>query len=244
MPETIMRADQDIIEEFSKMILSSHPDSCIVLHCFDASIDWKRRQVVRSDKRSIVGCWSTSPMDISTQVCVVRDVCVYMTVNPVDPESREPRLKDRFGYVKKGQGVKDSDITHIEWLIIDIDPAHSGPVKSRRDINSTDDELARCVEVARKIADQNEEIKKSSYVGISGNGAFVMSRVSMPNDEASSAAIRAFIHHLSREYSTDKVVVDTQSGSPSKMLGVPGSVKCKGPISLSDRPWRYVQILE
>ena len=125
---------------------------------------------------------SVEPLDADTSVHGI-----YVTLNEVNPallSRRANRIKMRLG--KKDSTTSDADILRRRWLPIDIDPLRPSGV------SSTDEEhtlaLAKAEEVACWIAGLGfpEPIKADS-----GNGAHLLYRIDLPNDEAATALVKS-----------------------------------------------------
>ncbi|MDO9549358.1 MAG: hypothetical protein Q7J03_00125 [Methanoregula sp.] len=158
---------------------------------------------------------------------------IYITLNEVNPalfSRRANRIKMRLG--KKESSTSDADILHRRWLPIDIDPLRPSGV------SSTDEEhglaLAKAEEIARWIAGLGfpEPIRADS-----GNGAHLLYRIDLPNDDAATALVKACLTTLDTLFSDERVSVDTANFNAARIWKLYGTVSRKGD-STPERPHR------
>ena len=163
---------------------------------------------------------------------------IYVTLNVVNPallSRRANRIKMRLG--KKDSTTSDADILRRHWLPIDIDPLRPSGV------SSTDEEhglaLAKADEVAHWISGLGypDPIRADS-----GNGAHLLYRIDLPNDEAATALVKACLTTLSALFSDERVNVDTANFNAARIWKLYGTVSRKGD-NTPDRPYRRSRIL-
>ena len=163
---------------------------------------------------------------------------IYITLNEVNPalfSRRANRIKMRLG--KKDSSTSDADILHRRWLPVDIDPLRPSGV------SSTDEEhglaLAKAEEVARWIAALGfpEPIRADS-----GNGAHLLYRIDLPNDDAATALVKACLTTLDTLFSDERVSVDTANFNAARIWKLYGTVSRKGD-STPERPHRRSRII-
>ena len=163
---------------------------------------------------------------------------IYVTLNEVNPallSRRANRIKMRLG--KKDSTTSDADILRRRWLPIDIDPLRPSGV------SSTDEEhglaLAKADEVARWIAGLGfpDPIRADS-----GNGAHLLYRIDLPNDEAATALVKACLMTLDALFSDERVTVDTANFNAARIWKLYGTVSRKGD-NTPERPYRRSRIL-
>ena len=176
---------------------------------------------------------SVEPLDADNSVHGI-----YVTLNEVNPallSRRANRIKTRLG--KKDSTTSDADILRRRWLPIDIDPLRPSGV------SSTDEEhtlaLAKAEEVACWIAGFGfpEPIKADS-----GNGAHLLYRIDMPNDEAATALVKSCLATLDTLFSDEKVSVDTANFNAARIWKLYGTVSRKGD-NTPERPYRRSRII-
>jgi hypothetical protein len=163
---------------------------------------------------------------------------IYVTLNEVNPallSRRANRIKMRLG--KKDSTTSDADILRRRWLPIDIDPLRPSGV------SSTDEEhglaLAKADEIARWIVGLGfpDPVRADS-----GNGAHLLYRIDLPNDEAATALIKACLTTLDALFSDERVNVDTANFNAARIWKLYGTVSRKGDNTL-ERPYRRSRIL-
>ena len=176
---------------------------------------------------------SVEPLDADSSVHGI-----YVTLNEVNPallSRRANRIKMRLG--KKDSTTSDADILRRRWLPIDIDPLRPSGV------SSTDEEhglaLAKADEVARWIAGLGfpDPIRADS-----GNGAHLLYRIDLPNDEAATALVKACLTTLDALFSDERVSVDTANFNAARIWKLYGTVSRKGD-NTPERPHRRSRIL-
>ncbi|MFA4826138.1 MAG: hypothetical protein WC593_13380 [Methanoregula sp.] len=163
---------------------------------------------------------------------------IYVTLNVVNPallSRRANRIKVHLG--KKDSTTSDADILCRRWLPIDIDPLRPSGV------SSTDEEhglaLAKAEEIAQWMAGLGfpEPIHADS-----GNGAHLLYRIDLPNDDRATALIRECLATLDALFSDDRVTVDTANFNAARIWKLYGTISRKGD-STPDRPHRRSRIL-
>jgi hypothetical protein len=163
---------------------------------------------------------------------------IYVTLNVVNPallSRRANRIKMRLG--KKDSTTSDADILRRRWLPIDIDPLRPSGV------SSTDEEhglaFAKADEIARWIAGLGfpDPVRADS-----GNGAHLLYRIDLPNDEAATALVKACLTTLDVLFSDERVNVDTANFNAARIWKLYGTVSRKGD-NTPERPYRRSRIL-
>lgn len=110
---------------------------------------------------------------------------IYVTLNEVNPAllaRRANRIKMHLS--RSDATTSDADITRRRWLPIDIDPVRPGGV------SSTDIEHERALGKAKEIAAWLTDLGfPEPGRGDSGNGAHLLYRIDLPNDEIGRAHV-------------------------------------------------------
>jgi hypothetical protein len=125
------------------------------------------------------------------------------------------------------------------WLPIDFDPALPAG------ISSTDAEHDAALQRAQACRDWlcgNWGWPAPVYAD-SGNGAHVLSRIDLPNDEASRALIKRCLEAVALYFNDDRVTVDLTTGNAARIWKVYGTLACKGD-NLPERPHRLARLLD
>ncbi|HOI14046.1 MAG TPA: hypothetical protein PLG75_09315 [Methanoculleus sp.] len=163
---------------------------------------------------------------------------IYVTLNAVNPAllaRRANRIKMRLS--RKDATTADADITRRRWLPVDIDPVRPSGV------SSTDAEhdaaIAAANRIAAYLAEQGfpEPIRADS-----GNGAHLLYRVDLPNDEAATALVKGCLTTLDALFSNDRITVDTANHNAARIWKLYGTASRKGD-NTPERPHRRAKIL-
>src|SRR5271157_571201 len=176
---------------------------------------------------------AVEPLDADTSV-----LGIYGTLNVVNPallSRRANRIKMRLSRHDATTG--DADILSRRWLPIDIDP------KRPSGVSSTDEEhnlaLAKAGEIAAWLSSLGFP---APVTGDSGNGAHLLYRIDLPNDEASTALVKGCLLTLDALFSDERVSVDTANFNAGRIWKLYGTVSRKGDDT-PDRPHRRSRVL-
>jgi P4 family phage/plasmid primase-like protien len=218
------------IEAFLAAI-SDMENGCVELRVFGAN--WVKDEIMPGDRFSrTLGGWYNSVGALTFDICKLRAISGYVTVNPVDPIFLAKSVNTVIK-IQKGQGVADSDIKVLRWAFIDIDPK-----KPKPDISATDEERQHALDRRDQILADNPDLKACSIWGGSGNGGWILVRLpDYPNDTHHNTLVGRLIDHLHDRYSDDLAEVDTKTRNASRIMGIPGTLKCKG-ANAPGRFWR------
>jgi hypothetical protein len=157
----------------------------------------------------------------------------YVTINPVrlDLMARSDSRLTRARHT-----TRDADVLCLRWLYLDIDPLRPA------EISSTDAELAAAIDRRDAILGDHPELAAVSLWGCSGNGAWILGRLpDYPNDPPHAALLARALFTFDQKYSDNIVRIDTATANPSRLIGLPGTVKAKG-SHRPERPWRNVTL--
>ena len=176
---------------------------------------------------------AVEPLDTDTSV-----IGTYVSLNDVNPAllaRRANRIKMRLSRHDATTG--DADILRRRWLPIDIDP------KRPSGVSSTDEEhglaLAKAGEIAAWLASLGFP---APVTGDSGNGAHLLYRIDLPNDEPATLLVRGCLAALDVLFSDDRVSVDTANFNASRIWKLYGTVSRKGDDT-PERPHRRSRII-
>lgn len=233
--------DRPIVESFFDKYLYHSEDTCVEMRVFN-SYPSSTRHICANPQGipTTCGCWTRLSDRFSDQAARVRGRSTYATINPVSVATRPTRAEDCFKVLNAGEFAKDSDITVIKYVIIDIDPVTDGS----RKCNSTNKELFECINVRDAII-KDLGLYGSSLAGISGNGSFVLLRLNNLENEAESLnAMFDLFKDLDTKYSNNLAKVDINTMNPSRLIAVPGTWKYRGAEETPERPYRKVEIQE
>lgn len=163
---------------------------------------------------------------------------VYVTLNPLKPDLLD-RSPNRLTYnADKGTLAKDSDVAGRRWLLVDADPVRLA------DVSSTDAEKAMAMDAARGVRGWlTEHGWPEPLLADSGNGAHLLYRVDLPNDDTSKALVHGVLKRLAAEFDTDGVKIDTKVANASRICKAYGTLSAKGEPS-DERPHRVSALLD
>ncbi|HPD52098.1 MAG TPA: hypothetical protein PLW36_06125, partial [Methanoculleus sp.] len=163
---------------------------------------------------------------------------IYVTLNTVNPAllaRRANRIKMRLS--RRDATTSDADILRRRWLPIDIDP------KRPAGVSSTDGEHLSALDAAERVAAYlSEQGFPEPLRADSGNGAHLLYRIDLPNDEPSAALVKAVLSTLDALFSNDAVSVDTANHNAARIWKLYGTVSRKGD-STPERPHRRSSLI-
>ncbi len=163
---------------------------------------------------------------------------IYVTLNPVNGallSRRANRIKMRLG--KKDATTADADILRRRWLPVDIDPVRPSGVSSTGEEH--DLALATADRIAAWLA---EEGFPGPVRADSGNGAHLLYRIDLPNDEVATDLVKNCLATLDALFSNEKVTVDTANYNAARIWKLYGTVSRKGD-NTPERPHRRAKLL-
>jgi hypothetical protein len=159
---------------------------------------------------------------------------IYLTLNDVDPallSRRANRVKMKLG--RKDATTADGDILRRRWFPIDIDPVRPSGV------SSTDEEhqaaQVRAAEIAAFLG--REHGWPAPVMADSGNGAHLLYRIDLPNDDESRDLVKRCLEVLDTIFSDCACTVDTANFNAARIWKMYGTTSRKGDHT-EDRPHR------
>jgi hypothetical protein len=163
---------------------------------------------------------------------------IYVTLNEVNPSlfaRRANRIKVRLQ--KKDATTADADIIRRRWFSVDIDPVRPSGV------SSTDAEHSAAITTARSVAEFLTGIGfPAPVLADSGNGAHLLYRIDLPNDEAGKALIKQCLDVLAAIFNDKLATIDTANYNAARIWKLYGTMSRKGD-NTSDRPHRRSAII-
>ncbi len=160
---------------------------------------------------------------------------IYYVLNRINPAllgRAYNRLRERAEYA-----TADNNVLRRRWLPIDLDPVRPAG------ISSSDDEHAAAIQRARTIAREMATEWGQPIIADSGNGAHILYRIDLENNEQALASVSGALAELDRCYSDDLVKVDITSANAARIWKAYGTVARKGD-SIPTRPHRPSKVLE
>ncbi len=164
---------------------------------------------------------------------------IYVTLNDVNPAllaRRANRIKLRLS--RKDATTADADILRRRWFPVDIDPVRPSGV------SSTDAEHDAALAAAERIAAYLAEQGFPAPIRAdSGNGAHLLYRIDLQNNEPSTALVKGCLSTLDALFSNETITVDTANHNAARIWKLYGTMSRKGD-STPERPHRRARILE
>ena len=160
---------------------------------------------------------------------------IYITLNAIN---RALLARAANKIVERADATTaDADVVRRRWLFLDLDAVRPSG------ISSTDEEVGE----ARRAADKIAAFLRSRgwpepILAASGNGAYLLYRVDLPNDEATAKLVADTLAQLGTRFDTDQVKVDPTVSNASRIIGLVGTMKMKGD-STEDRPHRRSYVI-
>jgi len=160
---------------------------------------------------------------------------IYITVNKVNEDCYSREQHDCFRLTDAT--THDHEIDRYEWLFIDLDP------KRLAEISSTNEELEASKELSNKVYKFMQDKGFSEPIrALSGNGAHLLYRIDLPNNEESKNLISKCLVVLAALFNTDKVKIDEVNHNQSRICKLYGTLAQKG-ANTENRPHRMSQII-
>ena len=162
---------------------------------------------------------------------------VHVVANPVNPDLL---ARCRNAVRRGGKLTGDKDVIWRRWILVDLDPCRlSG-------ISSTDEEHEAALNMAAECKDWLASLglfRDSMVLADSGNGAHLLIRVDLPNDDASKTLVNDCLRAIDLRFTNDLVEVDRSTGNAAQLTKFYGTLACKGDHT-EDRPHRNSCLLE
>ncbi|HNW80535.1 MAG TPA: hypothetical protein PLM60_04560 [Methanoregulaceae archaeon] len=158
---------------------------------------------------------------------------IYVTLNEVNPallSRRANRIKSRLS--KKDATTADTDIVHRHWFPVDVDPARPSGV------SSTDEEHQAAIDTAARVSEYLAGLGwPDPIVADSGNGAHLLYRVDLPNDDRSRELVKRCLEILAALFDDGITSIDTANHNAARIWKLYGTMSRKGD-NTPDRPHR------
>lgn len=162
---------------------------------------------------------------------------IYLTLNELNPAL----LARRQNKIERANGptTSDGEITRRRWLLVDVDPIRLAG------ISSSDEEHAAALDLAGEIAKELTDNWNfpAPILADSGNGAHLLYRIDLPNDDEHTTLVTNCLKALAATYSGNGCDVDTTVYNAARICKIHGTVGRKGDHT-EDRPHRRSKILE
>lgn len=196
-------------------------------------------RILRTGRDGTVSGYLDDPAEASTAIAPYDGEVpgVYATLNPVDP-SLLARAENRLR-THASDTTRDRDVVRRRWLLIDVD------YRRPAGMSATDEEVDAAIAVARraKVHLEDERGWSAGIMVHSGNGAHLLYRIDLPNDDSSRNLVKRVLTALATRFDDGDVHVDTSVYNAARIVKVPGTMACKGE-DLPERPHRRSHILD
>jgi hypothetical protein len=161
---------------------------------------------------------------------------VYLTINPVNPDLLARSANQIEGYAVRT--TSDAEILRRCWFALDLDPVRPAG------ISSTDEQHQAALAKGRAVRDALAAMWwPAPILGDSGNGAHLLFRIDLPNDNPSRDLIKLALEASAHLFEDGEVRLDRSVFNAARIWKVYGTVARKG-TNLADRPHRLARILE
>lgn len=160
---------------------------------------------------------------------------IYYTINPCKP-ALIARAHNRLQQRAKTTTV-DHDIDRRCYFPIDLDPVRPAGISASEAEHKQ--AFAKAKQIKAWLTEQGweEPIELDS-----GNGAYLIYPIDLPNDIASKELLEQCLKALDMLFSDNDVKVDTTMYNAARIVRLPGTKNTKGD-STEDRPHRLAQII-
>jgi hypothetical protein len=161
---------------------------------------------------------------------------VYLVLNEVTPAlfARSPnQITDHLDPT-----TSDGDIARRRWLPLDFDPTRPTGVSSSEDEHCAAEDAARTC--AAWLSSQGWP---APILADSGNGAHLLYRIDLPNDDRSGNLVRDTIAAVAARFTGGGVDVDRKVFNAARIWKLYGTTARKG-HDMPDRPHRLAALIE
>ena len=156
----------------------------------------------------------------------------YFTMQPANPDL----LAQSANELSRCQATSDGDTIAYTLFGADLDPERPAG------ISATDEEKAEARKVADKVGKSFKQRGIAFILADSGNGCHLLvPTIAYEDVKQASDNAHTLLQLLDKQFTTDKVKIDTTIYNPSRILKLYGTKAVKG-SNVPDRPHRYATI--
>ena len=160
---------------------------------------------------------------------------IYVVLNEINPALYARSADKVTDYLEPTTG--DGDIIRRRWLNLDFDAIRP------TGISASEDEHCAAIDVARNCAAWLSSIGwPAGILADSGNGAHLLYRIDLPNDQASTALVKNTLAAIAAKWTNTTVKVDNLFNA-ARIWKLYGTTSRKGDDT-RDRPHRVARIIE
>ncbi len=161
---------------------------------------------------------------------------MYFTLNPVRPELLARANNRCKSYAS--DTTKDEEVLRRNWLLVDFDP------KRPSGISATDEEKKAALSRARECRSWlTGQGWPEPILADSGNGAHLLYRIDLPNDQATTALVKGVLEALASRFSDSAAEVDRSVFNAARICKLYGTLSAKGDAT-PERHHRISRMLE
>jgi hypothetical protein len=161
---------------------------------------------------------------------------VYITLNPITPDLLA-RYANRVEEGATGL-TTDRHVLRRRWLPLDFDAIRPAQ------ISATEAEHAAALERALTCRTWlRQHGWPEPLMADSGNGAHLLYRIDLPNDDASTGLVNQTLQALALLFNDAQVTVDATTGNAARVWKLYGTLVCKGD-PIPQRPHRCARLVE
>jgi len=219
------------------------PDKAAILAAlavlFDPGDVIELRAFHRGRKRTDAGYFDSDHWEVLADHAArlsASGAAVYITLNPVDPQLLN-RYSNRIE-ANASSTTTDKQVTRRRWLLIDLDPARPSGT------SATDTQLEAARIKALEVHNYLVGIGwPAPVVAKSGNGYHLLCAIDLPNDEASTALVKAVLLALGGRFDDANTKVDRSVFNAARICKLYGTVANKGDHTAA-APWRLSCLLK
>ncbi len=161
---------------------------------------------------------------------------IYFTLNPVNPAlfSRAANRIEEWSELT----TSDNDISCRRWLPLDLDPNRPSGISSTNAEHEA--ALARAREIREWLTAQGWP---EPLFGDSGNGAHLLYRIDLPNDQTASDLVQKCLQAIAAKWDDQAIHTDTTVFNPARIWKLYGTKAGKGDDT-DERPHRWAYLVE
>jgi hypothetical protein len=160
---------------------------------------------------------------------------VYITMNAVKPELLARRANRCQPWAKLT--TADHDIERRRWIPLDIDPVRAAG------ICATDTQHDAALVKADVILGHLTGLGFPEPIRMdSGNGAYLLYPVDLPNDAHSLELVHGFLNAIAARFDDETIKIDVSVANAARIMRIPGTLNAKGD-NTPERPHRRTQLL-
>jgi hypothetical protein len=160
---------------------------------------------------------------------------VYVVLNEINPDILKERSPEQINHIVRGKATSTKHILRRRWVVLDFDP-----VKATTESNSSSNAGEKAITFERAQRCEKYLTEKGFPEPIradSGNGAHLLYRIDLPNDQKSYDVIASFLDTLNEMFGVDVSLKDAP-----RIIKLYGTVARKG-ANTPERPHRRSKLI-